>query len=166
MKRTLLIAVGLLAIAGCNNPRPAVLPVAGTTAATEAAPETAAACPEETGYKLFPEAMKLAIPYHLRGDRIYVHKNGQQRRRVTVEFLEGDVGTALAAFEQSMVTAGFKAGPRNDGADGKITMPFSKKGFGTAHVSAMPTVGPKPSNPDAKGVISIDYPMGAAPPRP
>jgi hypothetical protein len=161
MKRTLLIAVGLLAIAGCNNPAPADQTAQGTPAAvpTSSSDTNPAACSEAPGYNPFPQGIAPAFAYHLRSDRLYVHKNGKNRRRLTIEFLDGDANAALASFEQSMSAAGFKARPRKDGADGRITTPFAKKGFGTVIATAIPSPGPNPANPAAKGVLSIDYPM-------
>lgn len=164
MKLAIPVISCLFAMAACSNPAPTAA-VEDLSPSAEVATEP---CPEQAGYIAFPEGVALDIPYHLRADRIYIHKNGKERRRVSVEFLDGDAGTALASFEQSMIRAGFTAKPRKDMPNGNVTMAFGKKGFGTVRLVAVSTPGPKPSNPGAKGVISMDYPadnVTAAPSR-
>lgn len=158
MKRLTLTAAVVLILAGCNQPA-TTAEATQAPAAPQASAAPAAACePQATGYQWLPEGLVLDIPYHLRADRIYINKNNVQRRRVVLEFLDGDAESTLASVDKSMTTAGFTARPRKDQPNGNIVVPYMKKGFGGITVIASATAGDKPSNPAAKGTITFDLP--------
>lgn len=163
MKHNLLMAATLIALAGCNQPKPAATqgtnPVATETPVTATGDATAPPCTGQAGYQLFPAGIGLDVPYHVRADRIYLDKNGQGRRRVMLEFLGGGADTTLASIDKSLVAAGYMSRPRKDQPNGNSITPYIKKGARNIIVILDPNPGAAPSNPAAKGVLSVDYPM-------
>lgn len=168
MKHNAALLAGLIILAGCNQastPPPSPT-VAGEPVGLVAAADAPVACPEDTGYKLLPANLVLSIPYHLRADRIYVNKHDAVRRRVVLEFLEGDAATSLASVNQSMVAAGFAARARREQPNGNIIVPYARKDYGSITVVASALPGDNPSNPMAKGTITFDFPGTQAAPVP
>ena len=170
MKEILLATAVALALAACSRPQPAA-DIAPTATAETAAIAGAAPLPcAEPGYALLPKGITLEFPYHLRADRVYLDKQGNERRRVVLEFLDGDVESTLAAADASLVRSGFAARSRRNQPNGNIVVPYARKGTPGITVFGSSTVGPNPSNPAAKGTIALDYarmPVApAAPPAP
>jgi hypothetical protein len=166
MRRILVMAAVLSALAGCNKSQPV------SNANTNGTPETVASveaplaqpCAEQTGYQLLPAGVSLGLPYHLRADRLYTNKHDQARRRIVLEFLEGNVDSTLKTVEESMITAGFTARPRRDQPNGNIIIPYAKRDYGSITVVVNPLPGDNPSNSAALGTVTFDYPAdGKAP---
>lgn len=133
-------------------------------------------CPEPVvGYNPFPEKVAISFGYHLRGDRIYQHGNGTLRRKVVIEHLDSDQGKITSAVRKSFVDAGFserrqagKIGDGNSGiedsaANSEQTLVFTRNGLGTVYVHLKTGAGERPSNPNAQGMVSIDYPYPTRP---
>lgn len=162
MKHNLLAAATLITLLGCSQPAPVTTQADTPVTSAATTPEAALlACPEQTGYQLMPAGVSLDIPYHVRVDRIYVHENGDSRRRIVLEYLEGDVETALSAADKSIVAAGFTAQKRRAQPNGEIAIPYAKKGHSSILVIAKASPGDKPSNPAAKGTLALDYVLDA-----
>lgn len=163
MSRNLLLAAAVILVAGCNQPS---LPPnqSNSTAATPApattGAETLPPCNGLAGYQVLPADITLSFPYHLRADRIYVNKNGQERRRVVLEYLDGDADAILAAVDKSMIVAGFVPRPRKEQPNGNIVIAYAQKAYGSIIVVANASAGDKPSNPAARGTVAFDYPSG------
>lgn len=168
MKHNAVLLAGLIILAGCNQASaPSPSPDgAGEPVGLVAAPDAPISCPEDTGYQILPANLALSIPYHLRADRIYVNKHDAVRRRVVLEFLEGDAATTLASVDRSMVAAGFTARPRREQPNGNIIVPYARKDYGSITVVASALPGDNPSNPMAKGTIAFDFPGTQAAPAP
>jgi hypothetical protein len=98
----------------------------------------------------------------LRSDRIAATSENQPRRRVTLEFLEGDVDSVLASVEGAMAKAGYKARPVKHREDGSVVRRFVKRGAGIT-VTVSSKIGDKPANPEARGVIIYAYVLGRVP---
>lgn len=164
MKQLTLLAIALFVLAGCKQDRAPDAAVAQASPSTPEVASPAAPCEEGqgAGYAWLPAGLALDIAYHLRADRIYTSKNDVQRRRVVLEFLDGDVDSVLAATEKSMIAAGFTARPRRDQPNGNIIVPYVKRGYGSITVVASATPGDNPSNPGAKGMVAFDFPAGEA----
>ena len=154
MKRTFLTLTALLFLASCK-------PDGNATADTAA---TAKPCPPAVaGYRFLPGRLDVPVAYHLRTDRITATNENQRRRRVTLEFLEGDVASVQASVEGAMAKAGYRARTLQEREDGSVTRRFIKrKGVGII-VIISPKVGDRPANPDAKGLLTYSYPLGPVP---
>jgi hypothetical protein len=153
MNSTFLALTALLFLASC---KPNGNTAADTAAGAKPCPPAAA------GYRFLPGSLDVPVAYHLRSDRIAATRENQPRRRVTLEFLEGDVDSVLASVEGAMAKAGYKARPVKDHEDGSVVRRFVKRGAGIT-VTVSPKVGDKPANPDAKGVIIYAYALGRVP---
>lgn len=152
MKSNVLVAALLLAMVGCSQPEPPA-PAADAPATTApAGPEDA---PADAEAALLPAGITLDLPRELRADRTYTNENGVERRRVTFEFLEGDIASALASVDASMATAGFAAQPRQEQRNGNVLVPYVKGGYGDLLVYAGPVTAPR--HPDAKGLLIYDF---------
>lgn len=158
MKPALSAVIGLLFLVSCSSEKPAAPePVATAPAATPIP------CPPTvSGYRFLPEQLEVPVDYHIRVDRLYTSLNDQPRRRIALEFLEGDADSVLASVEQAMLKAGYEARPRRIQPNDNIIAPFVKKGGTSLTVMLNPNAGDKPSNPEAKGVLIYDYPLGPA----
>ena len=148
---TILIATALTA---CGQQKQDAQPIAEPVS-------TAVTCPETDGYRVFPAGLSIDLPYHLRSDRIIPNEKGE-RRRVVIEYLEGDAATALTSIAGSLEQAGFAEKSRKDVADGVVSAIFSKKGVGLIYVRITADPGKNPSHPAAKGLAQIGYPTGEA----
>lgn len=166
MRHILVMAAVLSALVGCNKSQP----VNDTN--TNAAPEEVASmeapsaqpCAEQTGYQFLPAGVSLGLPFHLRADRLYTNKHDQARRRVVLEFLEGNVDSTLKTVEESMIAAGFTARPRRDQPNGNIIIPYAKRDYGSITVVVNPLAGDNPSNSAALGTVTFDYPADVTAP--
>src|SRR5688500_13801654 len=100
MKPTFLAIAALFLLVSCKQD--------GNAAAD--APAAAKSCaPAVAGYRFLPGSLEVPVAYHLRTDRITATNENQRRRRVTLEFLEGDVASVQASVEGAMAKAGYKA---------------------------------------------------------
>lgn len=164
--KILLPALLALTLAGCGD-EPASTAPAQTDPAAESAPAATAATTAGTsakGRKLrvpLPENVVLRFPYHFRSDKVDAAGDTPQRR-VTVEFLGGDVAAASANLTNSMRRADFKLIREAALEGGRQRLIYSKKGFGRVHVTVAPSNG-KLRNPEAAGTILMLWPVTAAP---
>lgn len=123
----------------------------------QAIPADSKTCAE--AYKPFPSAISLTTAYHVRRDHIYTTKAGDARRGSSLELLEGDALAVVDSLGESLVAQGFHAMNLKDKGDGVTRVAYRKTGYGRINLSATPSVGEKPSNPDAVGVVAIDWPV-------
>jgi hypothetical protein len=114
-------------------------------------------------YSPLPRGIQLVQSFHVRSDRIYTTKTGAERRRATLELLEGGTAAAAEDVQKQMAASGFRALPVKDKGDGITRLAFVKKGMGRTNVSVNPDVGDKPSNPHAVGVIMFDWQLTPMP---
>lgn len=161
MNRNALIVAIILAT-GCSSQQPAARPEATASTPDTKEPITprqdGQPCANADGYQLLPEQLVVPVAHHLRADRIYTNGKDQLRRRVVLEFLEGDVASALASVDSAMVAAGFNARPRREQPNGNTVIPYVRNGFGNITVVANPSIGDNPSHPAAKGILAFDFP--------
>lgn len=167
MRHILVMAAMLSALAGCNKPQPVndanTIATPPPTVASVEAP-SAQPCAEQAGYQLLPAGIRIGLPYHFRADRLYANKHDQVRRRVVLEFLEGNVDSTLKTVAESMTAAGFMARPRRDQPNGNIIIPYVRNDYGSITVVVSPLPGDNPSNPAARGTVTFDYPSDAIAP--
>lgn len=103
----------------------------------------------------------LSIPVHMRSDKIYTKKDGEVRRGVMLEYLQGDADSALSAVAKAFGDMGYlsKGPPSTDGI-GQIRQQFQKDGKGL-FLGVSPEPGKSPANPEAKGTIWISWQLQA-----
>lgn len=161
MNPRILAVLAVVALAAACSEQSAPTKAASEGAASsDATAPVAAACPEApAGYQPFPAGVTTTLDYHLRSDRIYTHAaSGKLRRRVALEFLEGDAAAAQAALTESLKDAGFRAKPGKQRPGGATTLAFAKSGLGILKMVVRPAAPARPAHPDARGEISLDYP--------
>jgi glucose/arabinose dehydrogenase len=106
-----------VALAACNSKTPseAQQPAPAATAAT--AP-TAVKPPIAPGKQLeqpMPDGVALAVPYNAVYDKTLPAKDGTQRRRVIVEFLDGTTDSVARDLDSQLRKAGYRKGaPREE----------------------------------------------------
>lgn len=162
MKYNVLIASLLVALAGCDQisqPSDVSSVPAAETNQPEVPEPATQPCPEPTGYQVMPAGLNLSIPYHVRADIIQKDGSGQSRRHIVLEYLDGDLETTVSAIEQSLAEGGFAPRPRRETDDGRIVIPFFKTGYDNIVVVVGPTPGNNPSNPEAKGTVTLQFTM-------
>lgn len=154
--KSLAMLLAALALTGCGKEPVSTAPTPAANHGSINA--TTAECAESAvNYDPMPEGMTVNIPYHLRGDRIYADAKGNYRRRVTLEYLDGDAGSVFDAAFMSLTSAGYVAKKKWE-KDGRFGSGFNKKGVGALLLSVNPKAVPKPAHPDAKGMLVLDYP--------
>ncbi|GAA3931505.1 hypothetical protein [Luteimonas lutimaris] len=109
-----------------------------------------------------PEGVQLNFRYHVRGDRVLDKDGRRDRRRVGMEYLEGDQGTTFASVEKSMTAAGFTLRDRKEMDNGNIRAKFAKPRYGTVIVTVTPGMDVKARNPAAVGRIFLSWPVPKA----
>jgi hypothetical protein len=166
MRRTLLIAATLLALAGCEQKPEAgqagaatAAPAAGAPAATS--PTNDPACAGKPDCGLLPPNVVIAVAHEHRRDWVYTAKPGIDRKQVIFEYTEGTPDTVFQSVEQSMKAAGFGDAIKDAGKGEIVSASFRKEGYGKVSIWVNPDAGAKPRNPNAKGVLGFDYPAPA-----
>lgn len=154
MNKPLFITALLLSIAaGCSNDHSAPI--------TEAQPAANTAAPLDcpaitTGYSYLPADVVFRFKHHLRNDRFTQDKQGNTRRRVAMEFLEGGTDTIARQIEQSMLEAGYTLGGIESNPESTV-MKFRKKGKALTVVSILSSAGDNPVAPDAVGLVIVNF---------
>lgn len=152
-KVLMLLAAGML-VACTQQPQP----VSPFEVADQAQPVETQACPAEGFYSPLPVDIRLAFPFHLRSDRIFTNKKGKLRRRVTMELLEGQAGAAFESASQSLVAGGYKPkGVAKGDLTARSSQTFTQKGKPSIVLVSNVNVGAKPANPDALGLVSLEW---------
>lgn len=123
------------------------------------------ACAQGGFYSPLPVNIQLASPFHLRSDRIATNKQGKVRRRVTLEMLQGTGGEAFADASRSLLAAGYEVkGQLKGEPTARQSQGFIKKGHPSIVLISNVDVGAKPANPDAKGLLAVEWtPPGVKP---
>lgn len=156
-----------LALAACSDPQqaPADSAHAGQPAATEAAGANAgnAAAPAGFAYSPLPEGVSVSSPYQVRSDRVYQTKSGAERRRATLELLEGDPVAAIRTIGGQLEAQGFHALPVADKGDEVTRLAYRKREAGRINMAAWSDIGERPSNPHSVGVLWVDWQLTPAP---
>lgn len=134
----------MLPLAACKKSEPA-------EAAVDAGKATTAGEPNG-----LPGGATLPFKHHIRVDRVIENKAGAKRRRVDVEFLDGDVAATVKGVESAMVAAGYRLradDPRD--VDGEVRLRFIKKGEPTVMAVISPNPGRNPSSSKVKGTVVL-----------
>lgn len=104
-----------------------------------------------------PAGIVLPESFQLRNVMERQTEKGESRNRSVYEFVEGDNAAAFETVKQVLVNADFKDGEVKQ-TESSISATFRKSGYGRIQVSVSSTVGKKPRIPQAKGVVSLDWP--------
>jgi hypothetical protein len=159
-KLVLLFSAALLASA-CSGPDAS--PTTSATPATSASP--AAAAPTPFYSPLPDDAVHFDFPFQLASDRYYVTDKGETRRRLVLEYLDGDATQVWNKIEQSMGKAGYQLRNKSEAGTGKGTF------YKNNHPIFVNTTGKRPgdpAHPAAVGTVWISWPVTdvTIPPKP
>lgn len=111
-----------------------------------------------------PQGFVLRFAHDFRGDTLVTVTPREQRRRVTVEYLEGEPADIVASLAGSALDAGFKSGRWQQTQDGRISFFAHKGGYGQLRAEITP--GGRLSHPAAKGAVVLGWPVRSRPPAP
>lgn len=158
-----LIAVLTLSavLAACNGDKQAETPAQTTPAAQ---PEAVAKAPIAPGKQLetpLPDGIVVSVPYNAVYDKNLPAKDGSPRRRVIVEFLDGDVNTVGAGLDEQFTRAGYRKGkPRDEKGGTRVN--YARKADGSkVSVLIRPRVDQRFRDDRALGTVSFSW----APPK-
>lgn len=163
-----LLALSLSAamtLAACGVEQPAATSDSDPMPADDSQSAAMAAASKGFHYSPWPGMVIVESPFHVRSDRIYTTKNGADRRRTTLELLEGEAANVIGSIGDTLVSEGFSAMNIPDKGDGIQRLAYRRNGYGRINLSAKSDAGDKPANPRATGVITFDWPLsGSEPP--
>ena len=159
MSKKVVLLAALLFAAGCTSEAPA--PTQAT--ATDPTPVQADAepCPPPE-YSATPENVAVGHAYLVRADRIYETRAGGERRRSSLELLDGDPRAVAEAVVADLVGKGFRQMDVPDRGDGTLRLAVIKKGVGRINVAATDDRGSNPAHPRSVGIVTFDWPVTAA----
>lgn len=163
MIKRIAIPFMFLVLAACSSEAPQSVATDAPETPAAASPVLPASAATPAAYTPFPDGVRVVSPFHVRSDRIYTTKGGDERRRATLETLESDAVATANDIASQLTGAGFRALDAKDRGDGVVRLGFLKKGVGRINVLASADVGEKPSNPRALGVVAIDWPTAKRP---
>ncbi|GAB2662468.1 hypothetical protein [Arenimonas aestuarii] len=161
MKKLLVSLLAVAALSACGE-QEAPATQTPEPQAREAAPQQPAGPRGRKIPQALPEGVVLGFPHHFRGQQVAVTDSGRTERRMTVEFLSGDVDATAQALRESMISAGFRASGERRFDDGRVRLVFGKKGFGRVTAMVAPIGGRKLRNPDARGTVYMIWPEPSA----
>lgn len=161
MKLRIFLVSAIVFSAACSGPKQPVAQDASAVAQDASAKaELSQSCPETPPfYSPLPDtSLKFNFPFHLKSDRIYAAGNGEARRGIVLEFLDGDSEQTWSSLDASLIAAGYApaAEIKVDQA-GKKQRPYSKNGAPGLSIAVSSDPSTNPANPDAKGVIWISW---------
>ena len=110
-----------------------------------------------------PEGVELGFRYHLRNDEVLERPDRPARRRVGLEYLEGDQQSVFESINGSLVSAGFAERDRSSAQSDNIRVKYAKKGVGTVIVTVTPPGEGKTYHEDGVGRVLLDWPMPRSP---
>jgi len=150
----------ILAVAGCSGDRPASDTATPADAGTADANAAAAIdCPAPVYSATPPGVSEVQSQYFVRTDRAYVTKAGDERRRTTIELMEGDPVAVAQAIADGYVARGFRQLEVADEGDGTTRFAVTRAGVGRTNISATSDRGNNPSHPRSVGLVSFDWPL-------
>jgi hypothetical protein len=107
-----------------------------------------------------PQGFALHFPFDFQEDVVVSVNARDQRRRVTVEYLEGDSKMIMASLARSALEAGFQSGRWQLLKDGSIYFFAYKGGYG--QMRAEIKSGGNLRNASAKGTVVTGWPVRRA----
>lgn len=153
-KLVLLLSSALL-LGACDNGTQET-----TGAATTAGAQASSDCPAPF-YQVLPDpALRFDFRFHIATDRMYQTNKGEARRRIVMEYLEGNATQAWNRVESAMVAAGYVLRSERVVVAGKGT--FTKAGSPSLFVDTTGASVKDPAHPQARGTIWISWPDSSA----
>lgn len=157
MSKRFLLAAMFLAVGCSQEPAPeAAAADPGPALQSESKP-----CPPPE-YSATPENVAVGHAYLVRADRIYETRAGGERRRSSLELLDGDPRAVAEAVVADLVGKGFRQMDVPDRGDGTLRLAVIKKGVGRINVAATDDRGSNPAHPRSVGIVTFDWPVTAA----
>jgi hypothetical protein len=106
------------------------------------------------------------FPFQLASDRYYATDKGETRRRVVLEYLDGNATQVWNKIELAMGKAGYQLQNQSEAGTGKGT--FSKKNKRSIFVDTTGQRPADPAHPDAVGTVWISWSVNdvTIPPKP
>lgn len=158
MNQVLAAATVLLVVAACSRePEQPARPVAGGDAQGQVP------AGERLGKKKLhqplPEQIVLDFRHQLRSDSVVEEEGRKRRRKVAMEYLEGDQTSTFASIERSLQAAGFDLRDRKQMENGNLRAKFDKPGYGTIIVTITDDMNVTAQNPAALGRAFLDMPV-------
>jgi hypothetical protein len=158
--KQIFFAVAVVAVLAACGPKQEAAQKGGETANESPASATAGAEPapaaEVKGIDVLTGlGFKPDFAYAVVYDIVDKNNEGVNRHRVLLEALEGDIKTAMASAEATLVKAGYEKS-RETESNGRYDAVFTKQGFPTlVFMAQTPERGPALKDPGAVGTIHI-----------
>ncbi|WP_192311130.1 hypothetical protein [Pseudoxanthomonas sp. PXM02] len=122
MNRSLVLCLALtVALAACQQQAPADQAVAPAPAPAAVEPAAPPIAPGKQLERPMPDGIALQVPYNAVYDKDLAAKDGGTRRRVILEFLDGNVESIGTQLEGQLKTAGYRKGKPRDEEGGVRT---------------------------------------------
>jgi len=151
-KLALLFSAALL-VSACSGPD-------ASPAATSATPTTSVAPVAEAAtpfYSPLPDdAVHFDFPFQLASDRYYVTDKGETRRRLVLEYLDGDATQVWSKIQLAMGEAGYQLRNKSEADTGKGTFYKNKSPLFIDTNGKQPA---DPAHPAAVGTIWVSWPV-------
>ena len=156
MKKTFLAIALVTLVAACGERDAPDAVQAPNTDSAAAGPDRPARARQLE--QALPEGVELGFRYHLRNDEVLQRPGRPARRRVGLEYLEGDQQSVFESIDGSLVSAGFAERDRSSPQSGNIRVKYAKKGIGTVIVTVTPPGDEKTYHEDGIGRVLLDWP--------
>lgn len=118
---------------------------------------------KEKSREPLPERIALDFRNQLRNDRIVERKGRKSRRKVVLEYLEGNQTSTFDSIQRSLDAAGFTLRDRKQMENGNVRTKFDKRGYGTIIVTITADMDVTARNPAALGRVILDMPVARGP---
>lgn len=126
--------------------------------ASPAAADSQPATPPAADSGQLPAEVVLPTEWSLRATAMRQTDQGEHRHQAVYEYVSGNPKSIMEQVSRIMSAAGFANGEIREIGSGALATTFRKSGYGRIQVAINPDVGTSPKNPDALGVIAIDWP--------
>lgn len=158
-KLVLLFSTVLL-VSACSGPE------APPATSSTSAPDVVIAPPTPFYSPLPDDTVRFDFPFQLASDRYYATDKGETRRRLVLEYLDGDATQVWTKIELAMGEAGYQLQNQSEAGTGKGT--FSKKSKRSIFVDTTGKRTAEPAHPDAVGTVWISWSVNdvTIPPKP
>lgn len=150
--KLILLFSATLLVSACSGPDAA--PATSTTPTTPVSTVVAAPVPF---YSPLPDdSVHFDFPFQLASDRYYVTDKGETRRRLVLEYLDGDATQVWSKIELAMGEAGYQLRNKSEAGTGKGTFYKNKSPLFVDTTGKRPA---DPAHPAAVGTIWISWPV-------
>lgn len=145
------LATMLIACERNDSPAPAPQPSAPTAATTPAGPKPAT--PDT-----LPDGVRLSFPHEVVYDKVLTGKSGEQRRRIIVEYLDGDAAAVEKALTEGFQAAGYRNAGDRQLPGGKRIVFLNPQSKARVYATFASGAQQRFHNKDAQGTVSFSWP--------